>query len=90
MSSPLKEKHIQLWFPDLFKSKGGIQVYSAFLLEALQSVYPDVDYDIFLKHDTCSPIYSSFKPNATFHFSRAWPLLLRTPAFAAKIIGSGL
>ena len=80
---------LQLWFPDLFDFKGGIQVYSAFLLEALQLLYPKINYDVFLKHDACYPSYLS-PPHANFNFSGAWPLSLRTPAFAAKLIGSGL
>ena len=81
---------IQLWFPDLFDSKGGIQVYSAFLLEALQNIYPEVNYEVLLKHDTRLSKYLLFHPNTKFHFSGTWPLSLRTFAFAAKIIGSGL
>lgn len=90
MPSSFNQNRIQLWFPDLFESKGGIQVYSAFLLKALQSIYPDGNYDVFLKHDTRQPIHLSFQPNANFHSSGAWPLALRTPVFAAKLIGSGL
>jgi glycosyltransferase involved in cell wall biosynthesis len=82
--------NIHLWIPDLFNFKGGIQVYSAFLLEALESFYPDINYDIFLKHDTHSECDFLYKNNTNFHFSGVWPLFLRTPAFAAQIIGRGL
>jgi glycosyltransferase involved in cell wall biosynthesis len=82
--------NIHLWIPDLFNFKGGIQVYSAFLLEALESLYPDVNYDIFLKHDTHSECDLLYKNNTNFHFSGVWPLSLRTSAFAAQIIGRGL
>ncbi len=90
MSNSSNQSRLQLWFPDLFDFKGGIQVYSAFLLEALQLLYPKINYDVFLKHDTRYPSYLSFPPNANFNFSGAWPISLRTPAFAAKLIGSGL
>jgi glycosyltransferase involved in cell wall biosynthesis len=81
---------IQLWVPNLFNSKGGIQVYSAFFLEAIQSIEPKINYEIFLKHDTHFPVDLSGSSNARFHFSGAWPLSLRTPAFAAQILGRGL
>lgn len=83
----VKQNYIQLWFPNLFKFKGGIQVYSAFFLEALQSLYPNVNYDVFLKHDTRDDLSCH---NAHFHFTGVWHQSLRTPAFAAKIIGNGL
>ncbi|HAA29467.1 MAG TPA: glycosyltransferase [Cyanobacteria bacterium UBA8553] len=81
---------IQLWVPNLFNFKGGIQVYSAFLLEALQSVEPKINTEILLKHDTHLPVDLSGSSNARFYFSGAWPLSLRTPAFAAQILGRGL
>jgi glycosyltransferase involved in cell wall biosynthesis len=82
--------NIHLWIPNLLNFKGGIQVYSAFLLEALESLYPNVNYDIFLKHDTPFERDSLYKKNAHFHFAGVCPLSLRTPAFAAQIIGRGL
>lgn len=90
MPDSSNQNRLQLWFPDLFNFKGGIQVYSAFILEALQSIYGDVNYDVFLKHDTRYPIDLSSQHNAHFYFAGAWPLSLRTSAFAAQIIGSGL
>ncbi len=90
MQVALNKNRFHLWVPDLFDLKGGIQVYSAFLIEALQSIYPNITYDVFLKHDTRCPISLSLRHNATFHFSGDWPISLRTPAFASKFIGSGL
>ncbi|MGI2901916.1 glycosyltransferase [Tolypothrix sp. VBCCA 56010] len=81
---------LHLWFPDIFEFKGGIQVYSAFLLEALQSLYPQIDYDVFLKHDTRSREYFSFINKTRFHFAGNSPIALRTVVFAAKIFGHGL
>ncbi len=78
---------LHLWFPDIFEFKGGIQVYSAFLLEALQCLYPEIEYDVFLKHDTCCPPNLLLKANTQFHFAGAWPLAIRTFAFAAQILG---
>jgi glycosyltransferase involved in cell wall biosynthesis len=85
-----KYKHLHLWFPDIFEFKGGIQVYSAFLLEALQSLYPHIEYDVFLKHDTRLLPGFSFLTNTRFHFAGAWSLSLRTFVFATQILGHGL
>lgn len=79
-----------LWFPNIFEFKGGIQVYSAFLLEALQNLYPHSDYDILLKHDTRRLPNVSFLGNTKFHFCGTWPLPLRTSVFATQILGRGL
>jgi glycosyltransferase involved in cell wall biosynthesis len=86
----LLRKHIHLWLPNVFGFKGGIQVYSAFFLEALQSLATNTDYDVFLKHDTCLSPNFSFLSDTQFYFTGSLPLSLRTPAFAAQIIGSGL
>ncbi|MBP0020664.1 MAG: glycosyltransferase [Cyanobacteria bacterium SBLK] len=40
-----------LLFPNIFGFKGGMQVYSAFLLQALQRLYPHARYRVFLKYD---------------------------------------
>jgi glycosyltransferase involved in cell wall biosynthesis len=82
--------HIHLWFPNIFEFKGGIQVYSTFLLEALQKIYPKLDCDVFLKHDTRSPDRFPFLSKTRFHFAGNWSLPLRTPIFASQLIGYGL
>lgn len=81
---------IHLWVPDIFEFKGGIQVYVAVFLEALQSLYPQSDYDFFLKHDTRSSPDLSFLSHTKFHFYGTWPLPLRTAVFATQLIGFGL
>jgi glycosyltransferase involved in cell wall biosynthesis len=78
-----------LWFPNLFGFKGGIQVYSAFLLQALQNLYPLGQYDVFLKHDIQITPGFSYLPDTRFHFSGAWFLKVRTPIFAAQIVSKG-
>ena len=79
-----------LWLPDIFEFKGGIQVYSAFLLEALQNVAPDASYDVFLKHDTCALSPHPFLPKTRFHFAGKYPLQIRTPAYASQLLSQGL
>ncbi len=77
---------LYLWFPNIFQFKGGIQAYSIFLLEALQNLYPKINYDIFLKHDTHDSRSTSFLENTDFHFSGNWHKNLRTFAFATQLL----
>jgi glycosyltransferase involved in cell wall biosynthesis len=88
----IKPKNIHLWLPNIFEFKGGIQVYSAFLLDALQTLPFDVNVEVFLKHDSAVPPDSDFLVDfdTQFHFAGAWPLFLRSPAFATQIVSSGL
>jgi hypothetical protein len=79
-----------LWLPNIFEFKGGIQVYLAVFLKALQSLYPHSDYEVFLKHDTRSLPDLSFLTHTKFHFYGTWPLPLRTAVFATQIAGIGL
>ncbi|GAB1544832.1 hypothetical protein NUACC21_75080 [Scytonema sp. NUACC21] len=79
-----------LLFPNLFGYKGGIQVYSAFFLRALQSLYPQSQYDVFLKHDVQTSPHIPCLPHTQFHFAGAWALKIRTPIFAAQIISKCL
>jgi len=90
MQNYSESKTIHLWFPNIFEFKGGIQVYSAFLLEALQSLLPNKDYEVFLKHDTGYPSDLPVLPNTRFHCAGTWPLRIRTPIFASQIVGGGL
>ena len=81
--------NIHLWFPNIFEFKGGVQVYSAFLLKALQKIYPQLDYDVFLKHDTRTVEEVTFLPQTRFHFSGNWSSHVRTLAFASQLLGYG-
>ncbi len=85
----LSRAHLHLWFPNIFEFKGGIQVYSAFLLKALQKIYPELDYDVFLKHDTCTVEEIDFLPQTNFHFSGKWSFRLRTFMFAIQLLSYG-
>lgn len=73
--------------PNIFEFKGGIQVYSEFLLKQLQSLYPNRYYEVFLKHDTCASL--DFFKSTRFHCAGTFPLALRTLVFAAQILGYG-
>lgn len=84
------QEKIHIWVPNIFEFKGGIQVFSAFIVEALQNLYPNTRYKVLLKHDTYSLSKISYLRNTHFHFCGAWPLSLRTLAFANQIISFGL
>jgi glycosyltransferase involved in cell wall biosynthesis len=47
----LAKQHFLLLFPDLFGFKGGMQVYSAFLLQGLQTLEPQATYQVVLRCD---------------------------------------
>jgi glycosyltransferase involved in cell wall biosynthesis len=87
---------LHLWAPGLFGFKGGIQVYSQFLLNALKTVYPDVLYDVFLMHDRPTQNTGSIERSqkdaspCRFHYTGHIPQPFRTPAFAAQLLGSAL
>jgi glycosyltransferase involved in cell wall biosynthesis len=81
--------NINLWIPSLFESKGGIQVYSAYFLNAVRSILPNSPHRIFLKHDIPSQIPST--PTTITYLTSGQTLPgLRTPAFATQIIQTSL
>ncbi len=90
MKKPTNPMRFHLWFPNVFEFKGGIQVYSAFLLTALQTLYPDQSYTVLLKHDTKAVPGFAFLPSTQFRFAGNVPLALRTGVFAAQLIGLAL
>lgn len=79
-----------LIFPNIFGFKGGIQVYSAFLLEALQKLTPHARYDVFLKYDKPDCINSPFLPHTQFHCFGQFPRWLQSLFFALKILVLGI
>jgi glycosyltransferase involved in cell wall biosynthesis len=84
------QKKVHLWIPNIFEFKGGIQVYSKFLIQALQGLHIHANYSIFIKHDSGAKSDICYLPNTKFYVSGQWPLSLRTLAFSAQIIASGL
>ncbi|WP_223280124.1 glycosyltransferase family 4 protein [Nostoc sp. PA-18-2419] len=73
----------------MFGFKGGIQVYSMFLLKALQDLYPEANYDVFLKYDKQNLKKRSnlqFLSSTKFHYFGDLPNLLQNIIFASKII----
>jgi len=79
-----------LWFPNIFGFKGGIQVYSAFLLQAIQEIYPQSQYDVFLKHDVNASSNIPYLPHTRFHFAGNYLLKFRTVIYALQIFTQGI
>ena len=81
---------VHIWMPNLFGFKGGIQVYSAYLLEAIQRLLPDARCDVFLLHDEIadqSARSSNLKyPNVRFHFAGGIANQVRNSFYAAQLI----
>lgn len=78
---------IHLWMPGLFDFKGGIQVYSSFLLKALQNTYPQAQPEVFLMHDRCP---GQGDQDVHFHCAGKYPSSLRSVVFASQVITAGL
>ncbi|CEJ44153.1 glycosyltransferase [Umezakia ovalisporum] len=83
-------KTFHLWLPNIFEFKGGVQTYSAFFLEALQNIYPDANYEIFIKHDKKPDRNFPTLGKTKFHCTGTVPLALRTPAFAIQLLTRGI
>lgn len=48
----MKKRNIHLWTPDLLASRGGIQTFSSYLLNALREIDPGLVSRIFIKNET--------------------------------------
>jgi len=99
LENTVKQPHFYLLFPNIFGYMGGIQVYSAVLLRALQELYPEAEYDVFLKYD-CSDAINlqnlEFLPQTRFHYfgqfhgdRNVWRRYGRASLAAAKMVGLG-
>ena len=90
MKQNTKLRKIHLWIPNIFEFKGGIQVYSDFLVKAIQDLYPKAKYHIFLKHDKKRIPNRKYPANTKFHFAGKIPFSFRTAFYAAQLIVNGI
>jgi glycosyltransferase involved in cell wall biosynthesis len=83
-------KNIYLWAPNLFDFKGGLQNFLYFIVKALSSISPQINCEVFAKHDRgkLSEINSLLKMH--FNCYGNWPLPLRTSVFAVHLLGLGV
>ncbi len=80
-----------LLMPNIFGFKGGIQVYSRFLLEALLELFPQATYDILLKYDRPEDIRPWFKSDRLrFHCFGRWPRLVQSVLMTGRVFQVGL
>lgn len=79
-----------LWIPNIFDFKGGIQVYSAILLEALQKLAPQGNYEAMLLHDRPQSDKSQTSGKISWHYCGNIPLKLRYFAYTAQLVGWAL
>lgn len=77
--------NINIWTPSFFEAKGGIQVYSVFLLNAIQQIIANGKYKLFIKHDSKIPVNSSC-PSTKYIVAGKAPLRLRTVVFSMQLI----
>jgi phosphatidylinositol alpha-1,6-mannosyltransferase len=88
MSQSLK---IHVWLPDIFQFKGGIQVYSAFLVQALEEVLPNSVRHVFLKNDAKATNDLHFNPQTRFSFAGNYKSsILHTPIFTLQVLSAAL
>jgi phosphatidyl-myo-inositol dimannoside synthase len=77
---------IHTWLPDIFEFKGGIQVYSRFLVQALETALPDAHIHVFLKNDARITNKLEFNQRTKFQFAGRWKSSwLHTPVFAFQV-----
>lgn len=75
MPTLFDSKRFHIFAPSICGSQGGIQLYSAFFLQALQNLCPQGEYEVFLKHDVDLQILSdrNYLPKTRFHFAGSYP-----------------
>jgi phosphatidyl-myo-inositol dimannoside synthase len=86
-----KTPKIHVWLPDIFQFKGGIQVYAAFLIQALEQVLPNSDRNVFLKNDQIATEDIKFDKQTKISFAGRWKsTFLHTPLFAAQVLWAAI
>lgn len=82
---------IHLWSPGFQDFKGGIQVYSSFLLQALNRLCPNAVQG-FALHDRGQSSGGKAVQTGTiaYHASGRWPQPLRNVAFSGQLFSAGL
>jgi glycosyltransferase involved in cell wall biosynthesis len=81
---------IHLLTPGLFDFKGGIQTYSGFLLQGLQTVLPEATIRVFTMHDHPTTLPQTVSSCLSYHTTGNTPSRFRPTAFAASTLQAGL
>ncbi|WP_193195800.1 glycosyltransferase [Nostoc sp. MG11] len=90
MQKSLKKSTLNLWFPNLFEFKGGIQVYLQDILQTIQERLPNSSLWILDKLDKSKPTDKFNSNNYSFFFSGHLPKYLRTQHFAFNLIKTAI
>ncbi|HBB32220.1 MAG TPA: glycosyltransferase [Cyanobacteria bacterium UBA8803] len=77
---------LHLWFPNIFEFKGGIQVYTQNLLQAINQEFTEPKFVVFDKLDKRPPETSLNFNKIDFRFSGHIPYFWQTPHFAINLI----
>ena len=86
-----QHKKIHVWLPGIFDYKGGIQIYSAFLVQALEQVLPNSNRCIFLKNDRPKTDDLRFDRQTEFHFAGQWDSTpWHTAFFASQVLRAAI
>ena len=83
-------KKFHIWMPNLFGFKGGIQVYSGYFLKALQELYPQSQYDVFLLHDEQALVDVNDVPQTNFYCTGQFPRSIRNLAYTLQLLSQGV
>lgn len=80
----------QLLFPNILGFKGGEQVYGYFLLCALDKLYPNSKFKVFLKRERACNQPDSFSSKFKFYCFGSLPRLLQILVLSIKFVGVGI
>ena len=89
-NAPSKRPSFFLLFPNIFGFKGGMQVYSTFLLQALQHLYPQARYRVFLKYDRATSSDIPVQPQTRFTCLGKFPQWLQSLLLLINTIALGI
>ena len=87
---PDKLKHIHLIAPNIFGYKGGIQVYTFYLLKTLQELYPDLQYHVYLKYDKTKHLTNWPGLRTRFYLFGHWPRWLQSFLLSLSLLIAAL
>jgi glycosyltransferase involved in cell wall biosynthesis len=74
----------------MFYRKGGIGVFSLFMLRAVREWRSETKCRVIIKHDKELNGHRGTAPDSNFNFTGRWPSPMRTPAFASNLITRGV
>src|ERR1041384_2998649 len=89
-AAPLPPRPVHIWIADYESGKGGIQVFTQFLIRAVGEVLPGTPLVVLSKNDRSFSNLPQRSPPTRLFCSGWWPQRLRTVAFSARLLCSAL